>query len=168
MKFWNRTVGMMAEMDQHSAAHLRRSVLHLLRRVDQCAAQLYMAESSNSDLTLRQFAVLVAISQEPDLSQTDLVSITGIDRSTIAGIVSRLLRKGLLERRRSPDDGRAYCVRLSKRGTKAVAGADRLYSKVEKKLFSGVPATEVNQLVSTLRTIVAAQIEEEQNVAFSS
>jgi DNA-binding MarR family transcriptional regulator len=127
-----------------------------------------MAESSNSDLTLRQFAVLVAISQEPDLSQTDLVSITGIDRSTIAGIVSRLLRKGLLERRRSPDDGRAYCVRLSKRGTKAVAGADRLYSKVEKKLFSGVPATEVNQLVSTLRTIVAAQIEEEQNVAFSS
>jgi DNA-binding MarR family transcriptional regulator len=158
----------MAEMDQHSAAHLQRSVLHLLRRVDQCATQLYMTESSNSDLTLRQFAVLVAISQQPGLSQTDLVSITGIDRSTIAGIVSRLLRKGLLERRRSPEDGRAYCVRLSKRGNKAVAGADMLYSKVEKKLFSGVPVSEVNQLVATLKTVVAAQVDEEQKPSFSS
>ncbi len=144
-------------MGQESETYLERSILHLLRRVDQCAAQLYTTESSDRDLTLRQLAILTAISQQEDLSQTDLVSITGIDRSTVAGIVSRLIRKGLLERRRSPSDGRAYCVRLSKRGAKAVAGADRLYTKIEKKLLAGVPASEANQFVSTLKTILTAQ-----------
>ncbi len=142
-------------MSQPSAAHLQRSVIHLLRRVDQCATQLYSTETVDSDLTLRQLAILTAISRQENLSQTDLVAITGIDRSTVAGIVSRLIRKGLLECKRSPLDGRAYCVRLSKRGAKTVAGADRLYSRVEKKLLAGVPAQEASQFVSTLRAILS-------------
>lgn len=144
-------------MRQNNSTHFQRSILHLLRRVDQCATQLYSDETSDNDLTLRQLAIMTAISREENLSQTDLVTITGIDRSTVAGIVSRLLRKGLLERRRSPVDGRAYCVRLSKRGIKAVAGADRLYTRIEKKLLSGVPAAEANQFVSTLKSILSAQ-----------
>jgi DNA-binding MarR family transcriptional regulator len=143
-------------MSQQSAAHLQRSVIHLLRRVDQFATQLYSTETADNDLTLRQLAILTAISRQDNLSQTDLVTITGIDRSTVAGIVSRLIRKGLLERKRSPLDGRAYCVRLSKRGAKAISGADRLYSRVEKKLLAGVPASEANQLVSTLKSILSA------------
>jgi DNA-binding MarR family transcriptional regulator len=144
-------------MRQNNSTHFQRSILHLLRRVDQCATQLYSDETSDNDLTLRQLAIMTAISREENLSQTDLVTITGIDRSTVAGIVSRLIRKGLLERRRSPVDGRAYCVRLSKRGIKAVAGADRLYTRIEKKLLSGLPAAEANQFVSTLKSILSAQ-----------
>jgi DNA-binding MarR family transcriptional regulator len=144
-------------MSQNNAAYFQRSILHLLRRVDQCATQLYSNETSDNDLTLRQLAIMTAISREDDLSQTDLVTITGIDRSTVAGIVSRLIRKGLLERRRSPVDGRAYCVRLSKRGLKAVAGADRLYTRIEKKLLSGVSAADAHQFVSTLKNILGAQ-----------
>ena len=73
-------------MSQQPANQCQRSVIHLLRRVDQCAAQLYSTESADSDLTLRQLAILTAISRQEDLSQTDLVNITGIDRSTVAGI----------------------------------------------------------------------------------
>ncbi len=146
-------------MSQQPAIQLR-SVIHLLRRVDQCATQLYSTESADSDLTLRQLAILTAISRQEDLSQTDLVNLTGIDRSTVAGIVSRLIGKGLLERKRSPVDGRAYCVRLSKRGAKAIAGADRLYSRVEKKLLASVPTAEANQFVSTLKTILSAHAED--------
>lgn len=142
-------------MSQQPATHLQRSVIHLLRRVDQCATQLYSTETADNDLTLRQLAILTAISRQDNLSQTDLVTITGIDRSTVAGIVSRLIRKGLLERKRSPLDGRAYCVKLSKRGAKTTAGADRLYSRVEKKLLAGVPAAEASQFVSTLKAILS-------------
>jgi MarR family transcriptional regulator, lower aerobic nicotinate degradation pathway regulator len=137
------------------ATQLQRSVIHLLRRVDQCATQLYSTETADNDLTLRQLAILTAISRQDDLSQTDLVNITGIDRSTVAGIVSRLIRKGLLDRKRSPLDGRAYCVRLSKKGTKVMSGADKLYSRIEKKLLAGVPAADASQFVSTLKAILA-------------
>jgi DNA-binding MarR family transcriptional regulator len=148
-------------MSNDSSKQFQRSIIHLLRRVEQCAMQLYLTETADSDLTLRQLAILTAISQRQDLSQTDLVAITGIDRSTVAGIVARLLKKGLLERRRSPADGRAYCVRLSKRGLREVAGADRLYTKIEKKLLTGVPASEANQFVSTLKTILTAHASDE-------
>lgn len=154
-----------SSMSQSPSTNPQRSVIHLLRRVDQCAAQLYTTESADNDLTLRQLAILTAISRQENLSQTDLVAITGIDRSTVAGIVSRLLRKGLLERKRSPLDGRAYCVRLSKRGQKAVSGADRLYSRVEKKLLASVPAAEASKFVSTLKTILSAHADDEQTGA---
>lgn len=144
-------------MTQNTATYFQRSILHLLRRVDQCATQLYSDETSDSDLTLRQLSIMTAISREANLSQTDLVAITGIDRSTVAGIVSRLIRKGLLERKRSPDDGRAYCVKLSKRGLKAVAGADRLYTRIEKKLLAGLPASEATQFASILKSILGTQ-----------
>jgi hypothetical protein len=56
-------------------------------------------------------------------------------------------------------------VKLSKRGQKAVAGADRLYTRIEKKLLSGVPATEASQFITTLKSIVSAQSEDaEQSV----
>jgi DNA-binding MarR family transcriptional regulator len=153
------------DMRQDNAARFQKSILHLLRRLDQHATQLYSTETSDNDLTLRQLAIMTAISREENLSQTDLVTITGIDRSTVAGIVSRLIRKGLLDRRRSPDDGRAYCVKLSKRGQIAVAGADRLYTLIDKKRLSGVPATEASQFITTLKSIVSAQSEDaEQSV----
>ena len=49
-------------------------------------------------LTQRQFAVLEAVSQKSGLTQTDLVRATGIDRSTLADLVSRMTTKGLLAR----------------------------------------------------------------------
>jgi DNA-binding MarR family transcriptional regulator len=51
-------------------------------------------------------------------------------------------------------------VRLSKRGLKAVAGADRLYTRIEKKLLAGLPASEASQFITTLKTILGAQSED--------
>ncbi|MEQ1711924.1 MAG: MarR family transcriptional regulator, partial [Hyphomicrobium sp.] len=52
-----------------------------------------------ADLTPRQYAVLITVAQNEGLSQTNLVDKTGIDRSTLADIVRRMLKKGLLQRR---------------------------------------------------------------------
>ena len=61
----------------------------------------------DGDLTPRQLAVLVTVAQNEGLSQTGLVDRTGIDRSTLADIVRRMQRKGLLQRRRTKEDARA-------------------------------------------------------------
>ena len=83
-----------------AVVRLERSPIHLLHRAGQCASDVFQGEMGEGDLTPRQYAVLVAVSQNEGLSQTDLVEITGIDRSTVAGIISRLIRKGLLDRKR--------------------------------------------------------------------
>ncbi|MGI9170300.1 MAG: MarR family winged helix-turn-helix transcriptional regulator, partial [Caulobacteraceae bacterium] len=52
-------------------------------------------------------------------TQNALVRATGIDRSTLADLVGRLLAKGLLARERSAADARANTVRLSDTGRAA-------------------------------------------------
>jgi DNA-binding MarR family transcriptional regulator len=59
---------------------------------------------------------MAAIKAHPGGSQTDLVGLTGIDRSTLADVVRRMQKKGLLQRRRTKEDARAYAVRLTDRG----------------------------------------------------
>ena len=72
---------------------LDRSPIHLLHRASQCAADIFQAEIGRDELTPRQLAVLMAVSQNEGASQTDLVQATGVDRSTMADLVRRLHRK---------------------------------------------------------------------------
>jgi hypothetical protein len=88
-----------------------RSPTHLLHQAEQAAGRLFAARAMGST-TPRQLAILVAVSENDGLNQTDVVQRTGIDRSTLTEIISRLLRKGLLQRRRSRVDTRAKVLPL--------------------------------------------------------
>ena len=66
-----------------------RSPSHLLKRAAQYANLIYMGEVGKSGLTHRQYTVLLAVDNNDGKSQTELVKLTGIDRSTLADIVRR-------------------------------------------------------------------------------
>lgn len=93
-----------------------RSMIHLLHRASQRASEIFAIETRDFDLTARQYAVLTTIAHQEGLSQTDLVRLTGIDRSTLADVVQRLLRRGFIQRERTSQDGRTYAVTLSEEG----------------------------------------------------
>src|SRR5271165_6207350 len=93
-----------------------RSIIHLLHRASQRASEIFALETRAFDLTARQFAVIATVAQHEGLSQTDLVRLTGIDRSTLADVVHRLLRRGIIQRERTMEDGRTYAVRLTEEG----------------------------------------------------
>jgi len=133
---------------------LDRSPLHLLHRVGQCAADLFASEISESDLTPRQYAVLVTVAGNEGLSQTGLVERTGIDRSTLADIVRRMLKKGLLQRRRTREDARAYAVRLTDEGWRVLKAAEPLVKKVDEQILSALPSKQRAQFIDELRLIV--------------
>ncbi|HRN83779.1 MAG TPA: helix-turn-helix domain-containing protein, partial [Hyphomicrobium sp.] len=92
------------------------SALHLLHRAGQCADELFALRVGEAGLTPRQFAVMTAIANSEEPSQTTLVERTGIDRSTMADIVRRLTARGLVQRRRTRRDARRYAVRLTDKG----------------------------------------------------
>jgi DNA-binding MarR family transcriptional regulator len=95
---------------------LARSPSHLLHRVLQLALDIYAEESGNGGITQRQFAVLAAVAENEGVTQTGLVRATGIDRSTLADMVARMITKGHLERHRSDQDARANTVSLTPAG----------------------------------------------------
>ena len=108
------------------------------------------------DLTPRQYAVLVSVSQNEGLSQTDLVEKTGIDRSTLADIVRRMLKKGLLQRRRTKEDARAYAVKLTEDGWRTLKTADPVARRVDDKVLSVLQGSQRDRFVQDLNTIVQA------------
>ena len=55
--------------------------LHLLHRASQRADGLFARHVRDTDLTPRQFAVLQAVAAKSGLSQTEIMAVTGIDRS---------------------------------------------------------------------------------------
>jgi DNA-binding MarR family transcriptional regulator len=97
------------------------SVGHLLHRAAQRALDLYVAEAGPGAITQRQHAVLAAVADHEGAAQADLVTATGVDRSTLADMVSRMIDKGLLARERSTLDARANAVRLTDAGRTALA-----------------------------------------------
>ena len=135
---------------------LNRSPIHLLHRAGQCAGDIFHAEIKDSDLTPRQLAVLVTVAHNEGLSQTGLVDRTGIDRSTLADIVRRLLRKGLLQRRRTKKDARAYAVKLTDEGRRVLRVAEPLAERVDQRILSAVPAKQRDQFIEALQSVVAA------------
>lgn len=139
---------------------LHGSALHLLHRAGQCAGEIFQSEMATGDLTPRQFAVLVAVSQNEGLSQTSLVRKTGIDRSTLADIVRRMLRKNLLQRRRTKDDARAYSVRLTEEGWEALRRYEPAVERVDNTVLAALPEESRQRFLDELSLIVSALSEQ--------
>jgi DNA-binding MarR family transcriptional regulator len=100
-------------MAQDATVH---SLLELLHRASQRADYVFARTVGANGLTPRQFVVLHAVSETDGLSQTDIMAATGIDRSSTADLVRRLVSSGLLKRRRTRRDARLYAVRLTQKG----------------------------------------------------
>jgi DNA-binding MarR family transcriptional regulator len=139
-----------------AVVRLERSPIHLLHRAGQCASDVFQGEMGEGDLTPRQYAVLVAVSQNEGLSQTNLVEKTGVDRSTLADIVRRMLKKGLLQRRRTKDDARAYAVKLTDEGWRILKAADPLAKRVDEKILAALPGQQRERFLQDLSLIVEA------------
>jgi DNA-binding MarR family transcriptional regulator len=133
---------------------LDRSATHLLHRAGQRAADIFAAEARTGRLTPRQCAVLTVVAQNQGLTQSDLVARTGIDRSTLADIVARLLSRGMIQRRRAKDDGRAYAIKISAQGDKALREAQPAAAAADVRLLGSLPPAKRQDFLESLNKIV--------------
>ena len=143
---------------------LDESPSHLLHRVLQIALDIYNEETGEGALSQRQYAVLRALEAGEGLSQTDLVKVTGIDRSTLAELVSRMLAKDLLVRERSTTDARANLVQLAAAGRTALTDMQPRVLAADEKILSLLSPPKRDSFVKLLRKLTAAR-EEELHIA---
>ncbi len=129
---------------------------HLMRRCHQYFGDLYALETGARDLTKQQFTVLAALEHHDGVSQTMLVEATGIDRSTLAEMVRRMLDRGLLSRERTEEDARANAVAITLTGRKALRSARIAAERAEKALLEALPAIERQRFMKSLAAIASA------------
>src|SRR5882757_1369039 len=132
---------------------LSESPSHLLKRCTQYFGDLYAHEAGSNELTKQQFTLLAALEHNEGVSQTALVDITGIDRSTLAEMVRRMLERGLLSRERTEEDQRANSVAISPSGRKALRAARTASERAERALLDALPMPERQKFVKSLSQI---------------
>jgi len=140
----------------NGAFELAEAPSYLIRRCQQIYGDLYAREAGTSDLTKQQFTVLAALEHNDGVSQTALVEITGIDRSTLAEMVRRMLEKDLVSRERTEEDARANAVAITPSGRKALRAARNAADRAEKALLDALPPAERTRFIKSLAQIAAA------------
>lgn len=143
----------MADEQAQAGFELAQSPSHLLHRAQQSAVNLSAPALSEQGLTLRQFAVLAALSSEEGQSQASLVNQTGIDRSTLADMVSRMERAGYIERTESTEDRRAKVVSLKPKGRTAYEAALPAVAEADRQLLDMIRANRRTGFLTSLATI---------------
>lgn len=114
------------------------TILSIVHTIDQRAKEIFSAMTAvhEIDVTLRGAVLLTAVAAQTGASQTSLVEATGIDRSTVAEMVRRLMGKGFIARARTRKDARRYAVKLTPEGEKAVPTLQRIITETEDKLHA--------------------------------
>ena len=96
------------------------------------AAASVASTANPMDLTLDTLLRPMAVTQAGTPAQGGaagattpaIVEATGIDRSTVAEMIPRMLERGWLQRRRAREDLRTYAMRLTPSGKQALTAAD--------------------------------------------
>jgi len=135
-----------------SSSELLSAPGHLIRRAQQVHTVIWAA-TVGAELTSIQFAMLATIQAQPRIDQRSLGETIAVDTSTVAEVTRRLVRRGLVARRRSSTDGRRYELVLTDEGAELLREVTPAANLVTKRLVASLSGDEQAQLVELLRRV---------------
>jgi DNA-binding MarR family transcriptional regulator len=143
-------------MNNKSPIHLDDQPGHLIRRLNQIAVGIFMAESEDSgiELTPIQFAALQGVEQSPGIDQKSLAKAIALDTSTIGGVIDRLEARGDLERRASSQDRRVRLLFLTPAGLNKLQEAIPMMLRAQKKILAPLSMKDRTLFMTIVKQLV--------------
>ena len=134
---------------------------HLARRFQQIAVAVFLAEVGDAgfDLTPVQYAALATIKANPGLDQVTLAGLIAYDRTTITGVVDRLVQKGLMSRQESSRDRRARELTITDAGKRTLRSITPAVEAAQRTMLRGLSDKEAKELVRLMQKAIAASNE---------
>ncbi len=126
-----------------------------IKRIDNALEKEANSNLQMLNLTMQQNRVLIQLAHAPEntLSLKALEERFGAAQSTVAGLVSRLEKKGLVEARSDPADKRVKLVRLTAEGLALHAQSHQKIVESEERLTRLLSEEEKATLLASLRKV---------------
>ena len=132
------------------------SIVFLLSSIGLAASRGFRDALAPLGLDPRQFGVLNLVANAEGISQRELTEPLGIPASRLVSIVDQLEDQGLVERRRSAEDRRAYALRLTAKGRQALMRARAVVAENEQRFGAALKHKDREQLLDLLRGLAAS------------
>lgn len=131
---------------------------HLARRFQQIAVAVFLAEVEQAgfDLTPVQYAALAAIDANSGIDQITLAGLIAYDRTTITGVIDRLVQKGLVLRQPSSRDRRARELIITDDGRRTFAAITPAVEAAQRLMMRGLTDAESKELIRLMQKAIAA------------
>jgi DNA-binding MarR family transcriptional regulator len=129
----------------------------LLAQVGAYAAKRFDERVTELDLTPPQAGLLRAIATAPGRSQQALAEQLGTPATRLVALLDGLEQRGVIERRRNPDDRRLHAVVLTGVGQDLMAQLGELAMAHGQELTESLDDAERQQLHGLLRRIAEAR-----------
>ena len=129
-----------------------------IKRIDNALEKEANQNLQALNLTMQQNRVLILLAHAPaqTLSLKALEEHFGAAQSTVAGLVSRLEKKGLIEALNDPADRRVKLARLTGEGVKLHAQSRQMVVDSEERLTALLSAEEKETLLTCLKKVYEA------------
>jgi DNA-binding MarR family transcriptional regulator len=127
----------------------------LLRKVSQASFEGFSEIVGRHGLHPMHLGLLNVLDAEGPISQLELGRVMGVDPSTMVGRMDALERNGLVERRRSDEDRRAYEISLTPKGRRMLEKLRGEARDWAKHFFRALTASEEKQLNGLLLKLAA-------------
>lgn len=108
-------------------------------------------------LTGRHYGCLTVIADEGPMTQQRLGERIGVDRTTIVSVVDALESHGFVERRRNPEDRRAYALQVTPKGEKWQRQVTGVINETEAEFLAPLSPAERKQFVELLQRVLVSQ-----------
>jgi DNA-binding MarR family transcriptional regulator len=134
------------------------STAFLLKRLGFVAKDQSMAAYEQMGLHPYHHAVLAVLDEGSRETQGAIADALAYDRGQLVGLLDELEERGLVERRRDPEDRRRHIVRLTPDGKRSLAKLRALATQFEKDFLGSLDEGERGQLHTLLRKLAGQHL----------
>lgn len=128
---------------------------HYFSRIARGIARVGDARLRKLGFATAQLPVLAALKDGERLPQTELARLAKVEQPTMAQMLARMARDGLIRREPDPRDKRASLVSLTPEALERVPAGREVLRQGNADMTRGLSQAEVDTLVSLLRRVLA-------------
>jgi DNA-binding MarR family transcriptional regulator len=112
------------------------------------------AESGFPEIRASYGSVLMPLFQQDDLRVGELAARAALSKQSMTALVAACEADALVERRRDPDDGRAFRVRLTRRGRRFQRTAESVLAELDAEIRELLGDPHREALVEALKGLM--------------
>lgn len=130
---------------------------YAVRRAQMAVFGDFLESLREVDLRPAQFGVLVVISRNPGMTQSDVCGSLGIQKANFVPLISELESRGLVVREPGATDRRSYALHLTAQGRTLLQRARELHAAHEARLTERIGKTGRARLLVLLNRLADGQ-----------